>query len=353
MLDLAATIRKSLYSPKVWVKELWLYNYQDFRLIFEQSDILHCFYVSANTQRMIARALVVVVGMLLSLIMVLAINSAVSIWQYKSLEASKLEADKKKQEAFAALAVLADGSLDYKKTASQEELIQVARSYHERLNKMQTLIKFSSHELKLAYGALEQGLKASGIAANSLRKIKISASSPGAAIGGPSEEMNLGNASNQVIQDYKNNLEQLEQLKQIYKYFPTEAPVGRAVTTSKYGVRVHPITHKLTIHEGLDYAPTIDDYAKSVMPGVVESVQYSSSGYGNMVTVLHLNKVRTIYAHLDSINVKRGQSVSQGAILGKVGNTGFSTGKHLHYEISINNIKVNPSIITVMAQNVQ
>ena len=175
MLDLAATIRKSLYSPKVWVKELWLYNYQDFRLIFEQSDILHCFYVSANTQRMIARALVVVVGMLLSLIMVLAINSAVSIWQYKSLEASKLEADKKKQEAFAALAVLADGSLDYKKTASQEELIQVARSYHERLNKMQTLIKFSSHELKLAYGALEQGLKASGIAENSLRKIKISA----------------------------------------------------------------------------------------------------------------------------------------------------------------------------------
>lgn len=353
MIDLAATLRKSVYSPNIWIKELWFYNYQDFRLIFEQSDVLHYFYVSAATQRLIARAFIVAIGLVLCLIMGLVAHSAVSAWRYNNLEALKLESDKKKQEAFTALAALADDELSYNNAASQEELIRVAHSYRDRLNKMQTLVEFSSHELKLAYGALEKGLKASGVAANTLQKIKTAASSPSPNTGGPSEEISLGDENNRVIQAYKFSLEQLEQMKRVYKYFPTESPVANALTTSRYGVRTHPISHKLTIHEGLDYVPTDDAFARAVLPGKVEYVQHSNTGYGNMVTLLHPNKVRTIYAHLDSVNVKQGQTIGQGTVLGKVGNTGFSTGKHLHYEISIDNIKVNPSIITVMAKNVQ
>jgi len=68
---------------------------------------------------------------------------------------------------------------------------------------------------------------------------------------------------------------------------------------------------------------------------------------------LHPNNVRTLYAHLDSILVERGQKVYESQTLGKIGNTGFSTGRHLHYEVSVDGVKVNPSIITAMAKNVQ
>ncbi len=353
MLDLAATLRKSIYSPNVWVKELWFYNYQDFRLIFEQSDILHYFYVSANTQRMIARAFIVTIGLILCLIMALSIHSGVTAWRYKTLEASKVEADRKKQEALSALAALAEDQQDYKEGVTQDELIHIAQGYRARLKKMQTLVEFSSNELKQAYNALEHGLKVSGVASNEVYKLKANASASALAMGGPSNEIKFSNSTDETFETYRSNLEQLEQLKLVYKSFPTTLPVGNAITTSPYGVRTHPITHKLTLHEGLDYVPTIDSYARSVMPGTVELVQHSNTGYGNMVTLRHPNRVRTIYAHLDYVTVKQGQTVSQGAVLGKIGNTGSSTGTHLHYEISIDNIKVNPSIITAMAKNVQ
>ena len=232
-------------------------------------------------------------------------------------------------------------------------MIKVAQGYKDRLNKMQTLIEFSSRELKLANRALEQGLNASGIGGNVLQKMKAGVSSIKAGIGGNSEELKFDNAADKTLADYKKNLAQLEQLKQVYKSFRTVAPDSKALTTAKYGVRIHPITNKLTIHEGLDYVPTFDTNAKSVLPGVIEKVEHSNVGYGNMVVVLHPNKVRTIYAHLDTVEVKPEQRVEQGSVLGKIGNTGFSTGRHLHYEISVDNVKVNPSIITAMAQNVQ
>lgn len=353
MLDLAKKLRNSAFSPTAVVKEIWFYNYQDFRLIFEQSDVLHYFYVSANTQRLLARIFIIIVATLLMMITVLAVHSAVSVWRYKNLEASKLLADQKREEALNALAALSDDHLDYKHGASQDDLIKVAQGYKDRLNKMQTLIEFSSRELKLANRALEQGLNASGIGGSVLQKMKAGVSSMKTGIGGNSEELKFDKAADKTLADYKRNLAQLEQLKQVYKSFPTVAPVSKAITTSKYGVRIHPITNKLTIHEGLDYVPTFDTNAKAVLAGVIEKVEHSDTGYGNMVVVLHPNKVRTIYAHLDSVQVKPEQQVQQGSVLGKIGNTGFSTGKHLHYEISVDHVKVNPSIITAMAQNVQ
>lgn len=353
MLDLATTIRRSISSPRVLVKEVWNHDYQDFRLIFEQSDVLHYFYVSSNTQKLIVRVFIVAIAAVLFLIMALTFYSGVSAWRYKNLEASKLLAEQKRVEALNALAALSSDESSYESGNSQEDLIKAAQGYRERLNKMQTLIEFSSQELKLANKALEQGLRVSGIASNELQKIKAAASSSKIAMGGPSDEIKFDSSSNQPLEAYKKNLAQLEQLKQVYKLFPSSQPVSQAITTSKYGVRIHPITNKLTLHEGLDYVPTFDLYARSVLPGVVEKAQYSDNGYGNVVTVLHNNNVRTIYAHLEKMDVSAGQRVAQGAVLGKIGNTGFSTGKHLHYEISIDNIKVNPLIITAMAKNVQ
>jgi murein DD-endopeptidase MepM/ murein hydrolase activator NlpD len=352
-LDLATKLRKSFFSPRLLVKEVWFYNYQDFRLIFEQSDVLHYFYVSAKAQRLLARIFIVTIATLLMMITVLVLHSGVSVWRYKNLEASKLVAEEKREEALSALAALSEDDIHYKNGATQDELIQVAKGYKDRLHKMQTLIEFSSRELKLANWALEQGLTASGLGGDVLKKMKARASSAKPGIGGNSEQIKFDKVADQGLENYRTNLAKLEQLKQVYKSFPTDSPVSKAITSSKYGVRIHPITNNLTIHEGLDYVPTLDTNAKSVLSGIVEKVEHSTTGYGNMVVVLHPNKVRTIYAHLDSVEVKQAQAVQRGTVLGKIGNTGFSTGKHLHYEISVDNVKVNPSIITAMAKNVQ
>lgn len=335
------------------MRQIWSHNYQDFRLILEQSDELHYFHVSAKTQQFMARGALIVSFTMAFIIAGLALHSAVSVWRYNILEASKLEAEKKRQEALSAIAALSDKNVALQDGISQDELLKVARDYRERMDKMQILINFSSHELKLATYALEEGLKASGVGVGVMSRIKAKVASVQTAMGGNSEEITLNDANSQLLVNYKNNLAQLEQMKRIYQSMPTKIPTSNAITTSKFGVRVHPITNKLTLHEGLDYVPTIDQNARAVISGVVEKVQQSSTGYGNMVVLLHNNKVRTIYAHLEDIQVRPGQRVAEDQVLGRIGNTGFSTGKHLHYEISIDDVKVNPSIITTIAKNVQ
>lgn len=339
------------------MKEIWNYNYKDFNLIFEQSDVLHYFYVSANAQRLISRTILVVLAAILALVLALSCYSAISAWRYSNLEVSKQLIEQKRKEALSALGAISVDAYENKKSLSQslsqEELINSAHRIRERMNKMQALLEFSAQELRLANHALEQGLKASGVSATDLNRIKLVARPLAVAMGGNSEEIKFNSASDDALVTYKQNLAQLEQLKQVFKIFPTESPIKEAVTSSKFGIRVHPITNKLTAHTGLDYVPQHDFDAKSVLSGVVEKVQYSDIGYGNMVTVLHPNKVRTIYAHLDKVNVVEKQKVYQGDVLGKIGNSGYSTGTHLHYEISIDNVKVNPSMITAMAKNVQ
>lgn len=342
-----------MFLPIHLVKKLWSHQYHDVRLILEQSEELHYFHISANAQRFLTRLLLVVCVTLLSIIIALAVHSAISVWRYDVLEASKHEADKKRQEALSAIAALSDKTIPLQENVSQDELLKLAKDYRDRMDKMQILINFSSQELKLATKALEEGLRASGLGSNILQRIRSNEKTVRAGVGGNSEEITLNDGSNHLLVNYKNNLVQLEQIKRIYQSFPTKTPAPQSIITSKYGVRVHPITNKLTVHEGLDYVPTSDQNARAVIAGVVEKVEHSSNGYGNLVVLLHPNKVRTIYAHLDEIQVRQGQAVKEDDVLGKIGSTGFSTGKHLHYEISIDNVKVNPSIITMIAKNVQ
>lgn len=335
------------------VREVWNYNFQDFRLILEQSEELHYFHFSAKAQRFLVRGLLIAGISLILVITALVLHSGIAAWRYNVLETSKLEADKKRQEALSAIAALSDKNVALLDNNSHDELLKVAEDYRERMNKMQILVNFSSHELKLATHALEEGLKASGLNSSIMQKLKARVASAKTSMGGNSDEITLNDANGQLLADYKSNLAQLERLKRIYQSLPTKHPTAKAITTSKYGVRVHPITNKLTLHEGLDFVPTIDQSARAVISGVVEKVERASTGYGNMVVLLHPDSVRTIYAHLENIQVQPGQHVDEDQVLGKIGNTGFSTGTHLHYEISIDNVKVNPSIITALAKNVQ
>jgi murein DD-endopeptidase MepM/ murein hydrolase activator NlpD len=113
-------------------------------------------------------------------------------------------------------------------------------------------------------------------------------------------------------------------------------------TASGYGLRVHPIYKIIKFHAGMDFtAPTgTDIYATG--NGVISAVISSMRGLGNHVIIDHGFGYQTIYAHLDRFNVRKGQKVNRGDVIGFVGNTGLSVAPHLHYEVKLNGANVDP-----------
>ena len=113
--------------------------------------------------------------------------------------------------------------------------------------------------------------------------------------------------------------------------------------SSLFGVReVHPILRIRTFHNGIDFSANYNTEILATGNGKVEKVKYSRFGYGNYIEIKHILGFKTKYAHLNKINVKEGQIVKQGDLIGYVGNTGLSTGPHLHYEIIYNNKNIDP-----------
>ncbi len=113
-------------------------------------------------------------------------------------------------------------------------------------------------------------------------------------------------------------------------------------TASGWGWRIHPIYKIRKFHYGMDFtAPTgAEIYATG--DGTVELVENSMRGYGKRIVINHGFGYKSLYAHLNGFNVRKGQKVKRGEIIGFVGSTGTSTAPHLHYEIFKNNKKVNP-----------
>jgi murein DD-endopeptidase MepM/ murein hydrolase activator NlpD len=114
-------------------------------------------------------------------------------------------------------------------------------------------------------------------------------------------------------------------------------------TAGGWGYRIHPIYKIRKFHYGIDFtAPTgTDVYVTG--DGVVDKIEKTNrDGYGNNIIIDHGFGFKTLYAHLDGFNVKQGQKVKRGDVIGFVGNTGLSTAPHLHYEVIRNNEKVNP-----------
>jgi len=111
---------------------------------------------------------------------------------------------------------------------------------------------------------------------------------------------------------------------------------------SGFGTRIHPISKKLKFHSGIDIGCPSGTDVLSTASGKVIRIQYSKTGYGNNIVIEHSNKYKTLYAHLKNISVKVNQRISKGQVIGYSGSTGTSTNPHLHYEVIVNNKKVNP-----------
>lgn len=128
-------------------------------------------------------------------------------------------------------------------------------------------------------------------------------------------------------------------------------PVGGTVT-SPYGWRTHPVTGQASLHTGVDYGAARGTQVTAADGGVVKDIinictegNFScGGGYGNLIEIDHGNGRTTLYAHLQTNSVpwKKGQKVTKGQTIGRVGSTGRSTGAHLHFETSINGQTVDP-----------
>jgi murein DD-endopeptidase MepM/ murein hydrolase activator NlpD len=113
-------------------------------------------------------------------------------------------------------------------------------------------------------------------------------------------------------------------------------------TASGYGPRVHPIYKIIKFHSGMDFTAPLGTEIYATGNGVIAYVNSSKRGLGNHIIINHGYGYSTIYAHLDSFNVRSGQKVERGDVIGFVGNTGLSVASHLHYEVKLNGRNVDP-----------
>jgi murein DD-endopeptidase MepM/ murein hydrolase activator NlpD len=135
-------------------------------------------------------------------------------------------------------------------------------------------------------------------------------------------------------------IEYFEDKRSLYASTPSVWPV-RGWVTSPFGNRTSPFSGILKFHEGMDIAAQTGTPVVAPADGVVIKAGFST-GYGNMVEISHGYGLKTIFGHNSRLNVKAGQRVKRGDVISYVGDTGSSTGPHLHYEVRSNGLPVNP-----------
>ncbi len=130
------------------------------------------------------------------------------------------------------------------------------------------------------------------------------------------------------------------------------SPLEFSRVTSGFGGRMHPIAKQFRMHTGVDYAAPTGTPIRSVGDGVVEFAGVQR-GYGNVVEIKHRDGKSTLYAHMHTIAVRKGQAVSQTQNIGTVGSTGWSTGPHLHFEFRVNGVHHDPMTLAKQSDSVQ
>jgi len=141
-------------------------------------------------------------------------------------------------------------------------------------------------------------------------------------------------ASLQILMEY------FEDKRSLYASTPSVWPV-RGWITSPFGNRTSPFSGILKFHEGLDIAAQTGTPVMSPADGVIVKAGFST-GYGNMIEISHGYGIKTIFAHNSRLSVKAGQRIKRGEVISYVGDSGSSTGPHLHYEVRLNGLPVNP-----------
>lgn len=164
------------------------------------------------------------------------------------------------------------------------------------------------------------------------------------AMGGPyipAMGENSSETFNREVKEFNLAVTMLEKTRSEVQSFPIANPAPGKSISSNFGNRRDPILGSSAFHSGIDFRAETGTPIRSTAAGkVVKAGRYG--GYGKMIEIRHANGLSTRYGHLSKIYVQPGQNVKAGVKIGASGNTGRSTGPHLHYEVRTNNKAINP-----------
>ncbi|MFH1154241.1 MAG: M23 family metallopeptidase [Pseudomonadota bacterium] len=148
-------------------------------------------------------------------------------------------------------------------------------------------------------------------------------------------------AAEKKASDFEELLGLLEKKRNLLASTPSISPVNGGWYSSKFGYRISPFTGRKEFHSGLDIVNRHGTKIVATAQGVVTYAK-EKMFLGKLVTIDHGHGIVTKYGHLSKILVKPGDTIKRGDIIGLLGNTGRSTGPHVHYEVKVNGIAVNP-----------
>lgn len=161
-----------------------------------------------------------------------------------------------------------------------------------------------------------------------------------------SERMDmLENRLQSQAMSFRELLQLAKQKEKMLACIPAIQPINNRMLkaqASGYGFRIDPIYKTRRMHTGMDFIARIGTDVYSTGDGVVETLENGSWGYGRCLVINHGYGFKTRYAHLSAFKVRPGEKVKRGQLIGLVGNSGKSTGPHLHYEVEKGGKKVNP-----------
>lgn len=154
-----------------------------------------------------------------------------------------------------------------------------------------------------------------------------------------------------TLEDLLGDWEYLKAIRNVVRSIPAMVPVDQYFISSNYGRRLDPITKRSAFHPGLDLGVW---YGSKVMAPTEGTVSYAGykAGYGKMVEIDHGNGFKTRFGHLRKVLTKRGKQVAMGDVVAESGNTGRSTGPHLHYEVWFQGKPVDPKPYLEASQHV-
>ncbi|MCL1817351.1 MAG: peptidoglycan DD-metalloendopeptidase family protein [Spirochaetaceae bacterium] len=214
------------------------------------------------------------------------------------------------------------------------ELQKAARTFQKTLNSTLEIVGINVPDRPLAVGAqgdLSSFLGLSEVDARQIKELH--------------DVQNIKAFLNNSIVPLTEIKNVLSAQKDLLVDIPTLWPVKgvRGRVTNLFGPAVHPFSGQWYIHKGIDIAFGYNVPIVATARGKVVTIDYEPMGFGNYVVIRHKYGFYTKYAHLQRIMVSRGQDVQQGEVIATMGNTGLSTGPHLHYEVRIGSEVVDPA----------
>ena len=177
--------------------------------------------------------------------------------------------------------------------------------------------------------------------ADTLQEAGLPASPDPTAMGGPYIAAGSVGPFDARVQELDQALDKLDRIKQQAKALPISNPAPGRSISSTFGIRKDPLLGTPALHSGMDFRAPMGFPAKATAAGVVVKAGWNG-GYGRMVEIDHGDGFSTRYAHLSQIDVREGQKVKIGDVIGNVGSSGRSTGPHLHYEVRHNGEAIDP-----------